>query len=64
MKPQHEIDAYRNQTGKALEALHVAAAAIKKMEGVSNVSVDNDNDSGEIFFSVGDREFKLNLTEE
>jgi hypothetical protein len=55
---------YTEQTGKALEALHVAADAIRKMKGVTNVSVDNDNDSGEIFFSVENREFKLNLTEE
>ncbi len=57
-------DNYSQQTGKALEALHVAAAAIKRMKGVTNVSVDNDNDSGEILFNVGSREFKLNLTEE
>lgn len=46
---------------KALEALHVAADAIRKMKGIRNVSVDNDNDSGEIFFDVGERTFKLVL---
>lgn len=48
---------------KALEALHVAAQALRQMAGVQNVSVDNDADSGEIFFAVGDIEYKLKLEE-
>lgn len=37
---------------KALEALHVAAAAIRKMKGVKECTAENDNKSGEIFFSL------------
>lgn len=36
----------------ALEALHVAAAAIRKMENVSEATADNDNKSGEVIFTV------------
>lgn len=35
---------------KALEALHVAADAISEVKGVGYVSVNSDNDSGEILF--------------
>jgi len=49
---------------KALEALHVAATAIKTIDGVSNVSVDNDGTSGEVLFDVGDERYVLRLTEE
>jgi hypothetical protein len=48
---------------QALEALHVAAQAIRKMKGVKNVTVDSDNKGGEIFFDVGDESFKLELEE-
>jgi|KBSSwiStaDraftv2_1062776.scaffolds.fasta_scaffold8070186_1 hypothetical protein len=48
---------------KALEALHVAAQALRQMAGVQNVTVDNDADSGEIFFAVGEIEYKLQLEE-
>ena len=44
---------------KALEALHIAAAAIRQMAGVRDVSVDNDADSGEIYFAVGEVDYKL-----
>lgn len=37
---------------KALEALHVAATAIKQVSGISDVSADNDGKSGELFFTV------------
>ena len=37
---------------KALEALHVAAAAIRKMKGVLECTADNDNKSGEIIFTL------------
>jgi hypothetical protein len=47
---------------KALEALHIAAAALK-LHSYEHVSVDNDNDSGEIFFSVEGRTFMLKLSE-
>lgn len=36
----------------ALEALHVAAKAIRQMAHVSSCTADNDNDSGEIIFTV------------
>jgi len=51
---------------KALEALHVAAFAIENMLGISNVSVDNDNDSGEIFFDADGETYvlKLRISEE
>ena len=48
---------------KALEALHNAAAAIRQMAGVRDVSVDNDADSGEIYFAVGEVDYKLKLHE-
>jgi hypothetical protein len=50
---------------KALEALNVAARAIEKIKGITDVSFDNDNDSGEIFFfdEKEGKEFKLTLTE-
>jgi len=46
---------------KALEALHVAAKAIAKMDGVTNCTVDNDHKSGEILFEVDGQEFALKL---
>jgi hypothetical protein len=36
----------------ALEALHVAAAAIRKMEGVTEATADNDSQSGEVIFTT------------
>jgi hypothetical protein len=49
---------------KALEALHVAAAAIKLLAGVTNVTVDNDDDSGEIMFETERGCFTLTLSED
>lgn len=49
---------------KALEALHVAATAIKTVNGLSNVSVDNDGSSGEILFDVGDERYVLRLDDD
>jgi hypothetical protein len=46
---------------KALEALHVAAQAIRQMPEVANLSVDNDNDSGEILFTINEAEYRLKL---
>lgn len=46
---------------KALEALHVAAQAIRQMPEVANLSVDNDNDSGEILFTIHQTEYRLKL---
>lgn len=46
---------------KALEALHVAANAIRTMQGIDMVSVENDNDSGEIFFVVDGDQFLMKL---
>lgn len=46
---------------KALEALHIAARAIKRIPDVINISVDNDNDSGEILFTVDQTEYRLKL---
>jgi precorrin-4 methylase len=34
----------------AFQALRLAAEMIKNLEGVADVSVDNDNDSGEVVF--------------
>lgn len=48
---------------KALEALHVAAQAIKEMEGTSNVTVDNDHNGGELFFDVGQETFRMKVEE-
>ncbi len=53
-----------NMHTKALEALHVAATAIKTVNGVSNVSVDNDGSSGEILFDVGDERYVLRLVDD
>jgi len=60
------MDDYMNEIygDKALEALHVAAEAIREMDGVSNVSVDNDNDSGEIFFRTDNGDFVLKLDQD
>lgn len=49
---------------KAFEALHVAATAIKALNGITDVSVDNDGSSGEILFDVGDQRYVLRLVEE
>ena len=49
---------------KAFEALHVAAIAIKTLNGITDVSVDNDGRSGEILFDVGDQRYVLRLVEE
>ena len=46
---------------KALEALHVAAQAIRQVPEVTNVSVDNDNDSGELLFTIHQTEYRLKL---
>jgi hypothetical protein len=48
---------------KALEALHVGADAIRTMKGVDECTADNDNDSGEIIFTVNGRDFRLKLEE-
>ena len=48
---------------KALEALYVAAKAIKKMDGVESVSVENDNDSGEVYFVVDGIGYIMKLKE-
>jgi hypothetical protein len=48
----------------ALEALHVATAAIKTVKGISNVSVDNDAHSGEVIFDVSNVRYVLRLVEE
>lgn len=48
----------------ALEALHVAAAAIEGMRNVSECTADNDNDSGEVVFTVkGGKTYVLKLEE-
>ena len=47
----------------ALDALHVGSAAISNIPEISNCTADNDNDSGEIVFNVGKREFTLALKE-
>ena len=52
-----------NMQPNALEALHVAAAAIKTVKGISNVSVDNDANSGEVIFEVGKVRYVLRLVE-
>lgn len=49
---------------KAFEALHVAATAIKTLNGITDVSVDNDGGSGEIIFDVADQRYVLRLEEE
>ena len=49
---------------KAFEALHVAATAIKTLNGITDVSVDNDGSSAEIIFDVGDQRYVLRLEEE
>lgn len=49
---------------KAFEALHVAATAIKALNGITDVSVDNDRSSGEILFDVDDQRYVLRLVEE
>jgi hypothetical protein len=50
---------------KALEALHVAAAAIRKMRGVKSCTADNDNKSGEICFTLKTgQSFVLRLEED
>lgn len=36
----------------ALEALHLAAKAVRQVPYVRSCAVDNDNDSGEIIFTV------------
>jgi len=46
---------------KALEALPVAAQAIKQMPEVAKLSVDNDHDSGEILFTIHETEYRLKL---
>ena len=48
---------------KALEALHVGADAIRTLKGVDECTADNDNDSGEIIFTVNGRDFRLKLEE-
>jgi hypothetical protein len=37
---------------KALEALHVAADAIRTIHGITSATADNDNDSGEVCFTT------------
>lgn len=50
--------------GKALEALHVAAKAIREMPEIAEATADNDNDGGEINFTVqGGRSFVISLRE-
>lgn len=47
---------------KALEALHVAASAIKTMPEIVECTVDNDHQGGEIIFMTEDgREWVLKL---
>ena len=53
-----------DEMSTALEALHACADNLREREGVTGVSVDNDNDSGEIYFSTGDRHFMLVLKEQ
>ena len=48
----------------ALEALHSCADHLREKKGITEVSVDNDNDSGEIYFSTGDQHFMLVLKEQ
>lgn len=48
---------------KALETLHVAAEAIKKIDKIHDVEADNDADSGEVFFSVDGSSFTLRLVQ-
>jgi len=52
--------------GTALEALHVAAEAIRNMPDILECTADNDNDSGEIIFTVKstNRQFVLRLSED
>lgn len=48
----------------ALEALHVAVAAIEALPGVVSATADNDGDSGEIIFTLVDyASFVLRLKE-
>ncbi len=50
----------------ALAALHVAAKAIRKLSDVKEATADNDNDSGEVIFSLPNGEsysLKLSRTE-
>ncbi len=50
----------------ALAALHVAATAIRRMTDVKEATADNDNDSGEVIFSLTNGEsysLKLRRTE-
>lgn len=51
------------ENNKMLEVLHVCANVLKNQNGINEVSVDNDNDDGEICFSVGNRNFILTLKE-
>lgn len=48
---------------KALEAMSNATTAIRNTTGVTDVSMDNDNDSGEIIFAVAGQKFILRLEE-
>ncbi len=49
---------------KALEALHVAAKAIRKMSGVTECTADNDHKSGEVIFTLTNGNcYVLNLEE-
>lgn len=54
-----------NSLEKALEALQVAAEAIGAMPSIVEATADNDNDSGEIIFTVqGGQSFVLSLREQ
>jgi hypothetical protein len=48
---------------KALESLTVAAEAIKNMDDVHDVEVDNDNSGGEVYFTTNGCSFALRLVQ-
>lgn len=48
---------------KVFLAMSNAAEAIGKTKGVTSVSFDNDNDSGEIMFDVNGKTFILSVEE-
>ena len=53
-----------NELNTPFEALHVAAKAIRGVSNISHSSADNDNDSGEIIFTVkGGKTYVLALKE-
>lgn len=64
---EHQANGHPDEEEKALdtalEALHVAAAAIRQMDGVTEATADNDHKSGEVIFSAYGHWYCLSLKE-